>query len=315
MIKPPRLRRGDRIAIVAPAGAADDAAHLERACGRMREIGFEPVLGRNSQKVYGYLAGTDEERAEDANWAFRDDSIRGIFWLRGGYGAMRILERLDFEQLRRTPKVTCGFSDITALHLAIVRRAGVMAFHGGCAESSWSEFQRESLPVFMEARAFGAVRTAPADFPERAVYVPGTAIGRLIGGNLTLVASLAGTPYGAELEGKIVVLEDIGEDPYRVDRMLTQLILTGGLRKAAGVIFGDFRPRRLAEWETATPSDPERDFTLEQVLADRMREAGVPSYRGLSFGHQANNHVLPLGAMAEMDAEGMTLRITESAVV
>jgi len=230
--RPPALRPGDRIAIVCPAGPADDQAHLDRAAERVRSLGFEPVLGKRALARWGYLAGTDAERAEDLNEVIRDPDVQGVFCLRGGYGAMRILPVLDYEAMRKSPKVIMGYSDITALHLAYLAQSGVVSFHGPCAESSWTEYARGTLPVCLAAEAWGEVKNAASTEPRRTL-VPGVAEGPLVGGNLTLVASMCGTPYLPSLAGAIVFLEDIGEEPYRVDRMLTQLILNGGLAETS----------------------------------------------------------------------------------
>lgn len=310
--KPKALRPGDKIMITAPAGAADGPEHLERAASRVRSLGFEPVISPNAGKRFGYLAGTEQERADDINLALRDSSIRGIFYLRGGYGAMRILPLLDYKAMARDPKVTMGFSDITALHLAFLRQSRVVTYHGPCAESSWSEFSRSTLPVVTSAQAFGPVLVPATNPLNRQTFVPGRAEGRLVGGNLTLVASLAGTPYGAQLKGAVLVLEDIGEEPYRVDRMLTQLLLTGGLKECAAIVFGDFRDRPRPG--DAPETNPERTFSLEQVLRDRTAAAGVPSYWGLNFGHIGQNHILPLGCRARVDADTQSLELLESAV-
>lgn len=309
---PPALRPGDRIAITCPAGAADGQEHLDRAAERIRSLGWEPVFSKNALARHGYLAGTDQQRAEDLNTALRDPSIQGILYLRGGYGAMRILPMLDYRAMKERPIVTMGFSDITALHLAFLARSGVMTYHGPCAESRWSDFSRETLPIVTDSSPFGEVRH-PAEGPARATLVPGQTKGRPVAGNLSLVASLMGTPYMPSLEGAILCLEDIGEEPYRVDRMLTHLWLSGQLKKAKGLVFGDFRERRRAG-EPTEPIDPITTFSQQQVLMDRCAQIGIPAYSGLSFGHIGNNHILPLGAMANLDADACSLEIIEPAV-
>lgn len=310
--RPPALRHGDRIAIVCPAGPADDQAHLDRAAERVRSLGFEPVLGKRALSRWGFLAGTDEDRAHDLNEALTNPDIHGIFCLRGGYGAMRILPQLDYEAMRQTPKVIMGYSDITALHLAYMAKSGVVSFHGPCAESSWTEYARGTLPVCMEAKPGGEVKNAESTEPRRTL-VPGVAEGPLVGGNLTLVASMCGTPYLPSLEGAIVFLEDIGEEPYRVDRMLTQLILHGGLAKAAGLVFGNFR-KRPRPGEEPPPEDPALTFSMEQVHQERATSLGIPTLAGLPFGHVADNHIMPVGVRARLDARAQTLTLLEPAV-
>lgn len=312
VLRPPALRPGERIAIVCPAGPADDQAHLDRAAERVRSLGFEPVLGKHALARWGYLAGTDAERAEDLNEVIRDPDVQGVFCLRGGYGAMRILPQLDYEAMRKSPKVIMGYSDITALHLAYLAQSGVVTFHGPCAESSWTEYARGTLPVCQAAEAWGEVKNAASTEPRRTL-VSGVAEGPLVGGNLTLVASMCGTPYLPSLAGAIVFLEDIGEEPYRVDRMLTQLILHGGLGEAAGIVYGNFR-KRPRPGEEPPPDDPTLTFSMEQVHEERAKAAGVPAMAGLPFGHVADNHIMPLGVRARLDATAQTLTLLESAV-
>lgn len=307
MLLPRALSPGDRVAIVAPAGKADGQAHVTLAAAKVRSLGFEPVPSRNILARHGYFAGTDSQRASDMNDAIRDRSIRGIIALRGGYGAMRILDLLDYDALRRDPKVLLGFSDITALHLAFLAR-GVVAFHGPCAESSWSEYSRATLPVVMRDQPFGLCAGVSGGDP-LVELVPGRAEGVLTGGNLSMVAAMVGTPFAPRFEGAVVVLEDIGEDSYRVDRMLTQLLLAG-LDKAAALVFGNFRPRARPGSEQVDPAE----FTLGEVWRDRAKAIGVPCFAGLPFGHLTSNHILPLGVRARVDSTACTLTVLDPAV-
>lgn len=312
LILPPALRLGDKIAITAPAGVSNGQAHIERAMERVRGIGFTPVPSKNILDRYGYLAGSDMARADDLNAALRDPDIRGILYLRGGYGAMRILPLLDYQALRQDPKVTMGFSDITALHLAFLAQSGVVTYHGPCAESSWNPFAQSSLPVVTESTAYGLVPSTPVG-DEFVTLVPGKAKGRLVGGNLSLVVSLHGTPYFPDAKGAILFLEDIGEEPYRVDRMLTELLLSRTLQNCAGIVFGNFR-RRPRPGEEPPPADARDTFTMSEVLLNRAKQAGVPAFRGLRFGHLADNHILPLGVRAEINADACQVTILDPAV-
>ena len=308
---PRALKPGDRVAIVAPAGLAENQEHIDKSMAKVRSLGYEPVAYPNVLKNYGYLAGTDEERAADLNAALRDPAIRGIFYLRGGYGAMRILPLLDYRAMKHDPKVTIGFSDVTALHLAFLAKSDVITFHGPCAESSWSDFSRATLGVMTSPAPFGVCKQAP-DVP-RTTLMPGVAEGRLVAGNLSLISSLIGTDFCPSLRGAILALEDIGEDPYRVDRMLTEILLAPKSHGLKGLVFGDFR-ERLRPGEVPEQIDPSRTFTLMQVLQDRSRAFGVPSWSGLCFGHTRQNHILPLGVRARLDADQQTLTILEKSV-
>lgn len=309
-LKPKALKPGDRVAIIAPAGAADNQEHINKACDKVRGLGFEPVPSHNILRRYGYLAGTDQQRADDLNAAFQDDAIKGIFCLRGGYGTTRMLHLLDYENIRKNPKVVIGFSDITGIHCAIAKHAKVHTFHGPCAESSWNEFQQKSLPVLTQNKAYGECLVQDEDV--RATVHHGTAEGRIICGNLTLFSCIMGTPDMPDTRGSILVLEDVGEAPYRVDRMLTQLLNAGVIQECAGIVLGNFSlPKPNPD---DIPPEPTHTFTMDEVIADRMAGAGVPCFKGFAFGHVAQQQILPIGVRAQMDANACTLSLLESAV-
>lgn len=311
MKRPKMLKFGDRIGIVAPAGAAEGQEHIQRVVDKVTSIGFLPVPSDGVLERSGYLAGSDEHRASELNAMIEDETIAGILCLRGGYGAMRILPRLNFSAMSHHPKVLMGYSDITALHLAFLEKSHVVTFHGPCAESSWNDYARQSLRVVMDDKPFGELAfPEPSKTPKMTLY-PGRAKGKLIGGNLSLVVSLLGTPYLPSLRGCLLCLEDIGEEPYRVDRMLTQILLSEASRGCRGLVFGNFRDRPRPGEE---PTDPNKTFTLEEVLQDRAHHFRLPAYWGISFGHIADNHILPFGVEAELDADGGKLTILEAAV-
>jgi muramoyltetrapeptide carboxypeptidase len=293
---PDRLVAGSRVALVSPAGPLRDAGDLERAMDTTRSLGWEPVVGAHVLEREGYLAGSDAHRLADFNRAAADDSIDAVWCLRGGYGAMRLLDALDYEAWRRRPKALIGYSDITALHAAIGRNAGLVTFHGPTARAALTEFSRASLCA---AVATGANSCGHA--PNAETLRGGTVRGRLTGGNLALVTSLIGTPYAQSLDGAIVVLEDVNESVYRIDRMLTQLRLSGALARVAGIAFGQF---------TDGPDEPSNEqrplATLLQEVADRC---GVPCLSGIPFGHVADQWTVPMGAMAELDADRRMLDV------
>lgn len=243
---------------------------------------------------YGYLAGTDDERLDDLNRAIRDPAIQGIWCVRGGYGVLRILEEVDFEALARKPKALIGFSDITGLHAAVGRRSGLVTFHGPFPNRQLSQFSRLSLQ-----RAVASGDNPAGVAPDAEELVPGRARGRLVGGNLALIAALAGTSYFPELDGAILVLEDVNEPVYRIDRMLRQLQLTGALSRISGLLLGAFTEL----------GDKGETLPLEQVLRDTAERAGVPCLSGVPVGHIADQWTLPLGAMAELDTASRCLTI------
>ena len=290
------LGRGSRVALVAPAGVISRDDDIERACDNVRSFGWEPLLGEHVRKQSGYLAGIDADRLHDINSAFASDEVDAIWCVRGGYGTLRLLASIDYPALRRRPRPVIGFSDITALHSAIHRKCGIVTFHGPTARSKITDFSRESL-----SRALIEQKDPCGVAPNGRVLRGGRVTGRLVGGNLALIAALIGTPFAPRFDGTILVIEDIGEAIYRIDRMLRQLILAGALQCCAGIVAGDFRPPR-----DEVPLD---NRTLDEVLLEAATLAGVPCLAGAPFGHIADQWTIPLGAIAELDSDARTLRV------
>ena len=290
---PPALAPGARVALLAPAGPLASNADLERAERNARDLGWEPRAYPNALASDGYLAGADASRLADLNAAIRDPRIDGIWCLRGGYGSMRILESVDYDSLRRRPKAIIGFSDITALHLAIRARADLVSFHGPTARAELTPFSRESL-----ARATLAMspdHSARDPFSNSAPLTwlqEGRAAGRLEGGNLALICALLGTPYSARFDGAILVLEDVNEPLYRIDRMLRQLILSGALERVAGLCFGAFTERG-DESDAGTRS-------LDVLFSEAAAHVRGPVVSNAPIGHVPDQWTLPLGAQAEL---------------
>lgn len=292
---PPALDAGARVALVAPSGPLRDEGDLERAVANARSFGWEPVAGDHVLKSDGYFAGSDEQRLADFAAATADDSIDGIWCLRGGYGAMRLLDAIDYDAWRWKPKSLIGYSDITALHSAIGARADLVTFHGPTARAVMTDFSRDSLRAMVSSRA----SPIAMEHRDARTVCSGRARGRLAGGNLSLVAALMGTPYAVDLHGAILVLEDVNEAVYRIDRMLTQLVLSGGLAKCAGLVFGRF---------TEIPSDPADDERpIERIFREVAHRIGVPCISDATFGHVDDQFTLPLGATATLDADARAL--------
>ena len=312
--KPPRLRAGDRVALVAPAGFYADQIDFQLVTEAITAMGLVPVPQPHWKDRFGYLAGTDKDRAADLNAAFGDRSIRAVMALRGGWGSQRLLPYLDWKTIRANPKLLVGFSDITALHLAIRARAGFPTIHGPTAGSSWS---KASYTAFRDL-AFDAklplYRNPPGD-QDRLVQRQGRtqtlrsgkASGKLLGGNLTVLTSLVGTSWLPDLSGAILFLEDTDEAPYRIDRMLTQVGQAGILSRVAGVVFGQCTNCKPSDGSTSL-------FTLDEVLAQHLKPLGVPVYTGAMFGHIDNQFSLPVGCRAEIDADAGTIRLLEAPV-
>jgi muramoyltetrapeptide carboxypeptidase len=289
---PPSLTAGSRVGLVAPSGPLRDASDLEQAIANVRAFDWEPVVGEHVREHEGYLAGSDQQRVADLNRFARDDSIDAIWCLRGGYGAMRLLEDIDYDAFARHPRALIGYSDITALHAAVGQRANLVTFHGPTARAALTDFTRRS---FADAMSLAGRDTVAYRDGEMTTLVGGKASGRVVGGNLALVAALVGTPYAWDLDGAILVLEDVSEQVYRIDRMLTQLCLSGALGRLAGIAFGAF---------TDIPDDATNaERGLERVLRQFAENVGVPAVMNFPIGHMPDHLTIPLGAHAELDAD------------
>ena len=312
--KPPRLRRGDTVGLIQPAGFADDEFDLQLVMEAVTAMGLVPKPAPHLRTRFGYLAGTDQNRAGDVNAMYADDSVRAVLAVRGGWGSARILPHLDFDVIRAHPKLLVGFSDITALHMAFAARAGFATLHGPTAGSSWS---KTSFDSFRSIAFDGATPTYvnPVADEDRLVQrkwrtqtiTPGTATGRLLGGNLTVLTSLLGTPYLPDFSGAILFLEEVDEAEYRIDRMLTQLALAGVLGRVAGVVFG-----QCTNCRGTGPSIG--GFTVSELLRQHLGPLGVPVYQGALFGHIDDQFTLPVGVRARIDATTGTLGILDPAV-
>jgi muramoyltetrapeptide carboxypeptidase len=297
--RPPLLAPGARVALVSPAGPLRGPADLERAIANVQALGWEPVVGSNVLARRGYFAGSDAERFADLDRALRDPGVDGIWCARGGYGSMRLLDDIDYAAIARRPKALIGFSDITVLHAAISIRSGIVTFHAPTARGVLSAFSRASLERAV-VHGDDPCGTAPGARTLR----PGIAEGRLMGGNLALLTALAGTPYFPPLDGAILVLEDIGEAVYRIDRMLQQLRLAGALTRVAGLVFGAF---------TDCPETSDDGVRrLDEVIAEAADAAGVPCLAGVPVGHIEEQWTIPIGLTATLDATKRTLNVHSS---
>lgn len=314
LLKPPRLKRGDLAALVAPGGHLSDA-EIEKSVRNMESLGLRVRLGANVRLARGNYAGTPLQQAQDLHAMFADREVKAIWAGRGGSGGAQVLPHLDWKLIRANPKILCGYSDVTALHLGMLRQAGLVTFHAPQAISTWSDYSREHLvAAIMEPRPGHVIRSAKENLEKAAtrpefrelVVRPGIAEGPLVGGNLSVLSALAGTPYGARMKGCIAFLEDIGEAPYRINRMLTHVTLTGDLPSAAGLVLGVF--------VKCHPPEGEASLTLEETLVDRAWPLGIPSAIGMSVGHIAHQVTMPMGIRARFDAGERTLALMEAAV-
>ena len=315
LLKPERLCPGDTVGLVAPASAPPDPKAVDRAAVALEEYGFEPKLGKNVRARLGFLAGTDRARAADLMAMFADKKVKAIVCLRGGYGSARILDRLDYAVIRRNPKIFSGYSDITSLHFALLKKAGLVSIHspmlnGELADPKIPEFTRKSFfRLVMEAKPAGSICAGCAG-KTISVLRGGRAEGRLIGGNLTLICASLGTPFQPSFKGKILFFEDVSERPFRLDRSLTQLLNAGILLQVAGIAVG---VNKNCRDPNAKPGGEYRQSAAD-VVKERLSQLRVPVVTGLPFGHVDLNATIPVGVTAKLDGERGDLIITESAV-
>lgn len=310
---PPGLKKGDTIAIIAPASPPEeDRQTVAFAVRKILEKGFRVKLASNLSARYGYLAGSDLERAKILMDLWKDPEVKALWCYRGGYGSARILEKLDYSVFRANPKILIGMSDITALHAAIQKKTGLVTFLGpnvnavyGKESSLYSE--RELWGLLCGQKTWGdklsIPKSPPKSIPVPVTVCPGIARGRLVGGTLSILVSLIGTPWEIDTKGKILLLEEVQEEPFRIDRMLCQLKHAGQLDHLAGVI--------LCSWKSCQAKRPDASLSLEQVFREYFRNASYPVLMGWPSGHIADQMTLPLNAMVELDASQKTLKLLE----
>ena len=314
MIKPKALAPGQTIGLLAPSSPAHEDEQIHMALEMLESLGFRVKTGAYLYRRYGYLAGKDTERAADLNDFFADERVDAIMAFRGGYGASRLLPALDYAMIRQNPKILLGYSDITALLNGIHTQTGLVTFHGPIADGNFTDYTlAEFKKVLMHSTAPLSIGAPPSvepregrvDRKNRLVRIaPGKARGPLIGGNLTLMAHLTGTPYAPDFTGKILFLEDVNEAIYALDRYLTQLWLAGSLQKVAGIVLGKFTDCKPSYSSGSS-------LSLEQALADRCLPLGIPVLRGLMIGHIDEQTIVPVGCEAELDVEAGTLTLLE----
>jgi len=314
-ILPQRLHPGDAIGLISPASAPPDPKDIDRSMAALEEMGFKPKPGLHARKRRGFLAGNDRERATDLMRVFADRKVKGILCIRGGYGTARLLPMLDYQVIRNNPKIFAGFSDITSLLCAFRTKSNLLTFHGPMTAS---QLAKKDYPAFSRDH-FLAMLTRPAagdgicrGYTKKTVTIlrPGTASGELIGGNLSVLCTLIGTPFQPSFRGRILFFEDVDEKPYRIDRMLTHLLNAGVLQQAAGIAVGVCRGCEDPKAGNAR----EYRQTLEDVLKERLLPLKIPVVIGLPFGHFPYHATLPVGGRATLDATKGDLLLTSPAV-
>ncbi|MAU72263.1 MAG: LD-carboxypeptidase [Pseudozobellia sp.] len=312
-ILPKRIKKGDTIGLIAP-GYAVKPEVLENVIKTLEKIGLKPYHTSRIVGNHGYFSNTDEERAKDLNEMFANDKIDAILCARGGYGCTRIMSKIDYNNIKNNPKVLIGFSDVTALLNGIYKETGLVTFHGPVGSTLDDSYSIEYLKnVVMKAKNKLLIENVDLDAKkkidpeyERYTITSGTAHGKIVGGSLTLINALIGTPHELDFTNAIVCIEDVEEAPYRIDRMLTQLIEGKTFKNASGIAFGVCAGCN----ESTNPLS----FSLKDVILDRIKPLGIPAVYGMSFGHVENNFTFPIGIKAQLNANQMTLQLLEKAV-
>jgi len=310
---PPSLSPGDLIAVISPASPpyGEKSQQYHKGLVYLQERGFHIREGRHVLNEYGYLAGTDEERSEDLNEALRDPEVRAIICSRGGYGTPRILHRIDYQAVRKDPKILVGYSDITSLQLALHAQTGLITFSGPMVavemgkgiepltEDCFWRMVMSTRRVAMRARVQGF---------QPVIYHKGIAAGKLLGGCLSLINPLIGTPYQPDFSGAILVIEDIGEDVYSIDRYLVQMRYAGILHQIAGLVLGQFLDME-SEADSSKPS-----LNLDQVIREHTHDLKIPIIGNFPYGHNDVKYTLPLGCSVRLDANRAVVTMLEPAV-
>jgi len=308
--KPRKLRRGELIGIISPASKPTDNKLIENGVSYIEGMGYKTILGNNVGKVRGYLAGTDVERVEDIHQMFGDKKVKAIFCLRGGYGAFRLLDKIDYNLIQKNPKIFIGFSEITALQMAFLHRANLITFAGPMVVSNFSN----EISSYTEENFWGTITSASK--PRRIQIIANQqfsknnvdeASGQLIGGNLSVFSALIGTGYLPELKNKILFLEEIDEPPYKVDRMFNQLKLNSMFKKLKGIILGSFSG-------CIEQDKNKKSLTLEEVWNDYFDTIKIPVIHSFPHGHIKDMVTFPLGIKMKMNVKKGFVEIMERCV-
>lgn len=312
-IKARKLNPGDSVAIISPATAVSDTDDIAKAIEILEYLNLKPILAKSLVKGSGYKSRTVQERLDDLHQAFADKTIKAVMPIRGGYGSAQLLEKIDYALIKQNPKVFVGYSDITAMHIAIYQRTGLITFHGPVL---LSQFNTYTMDIYKKAlfssESIGEIKNPESNsirdaYPIRVIRA-GKAEGEIVGGNLSLICSLMGTPFELNFKNKILFIEDVGEEPYRIDRMLTQLRLSGKLKSAKGIIVGkcaDCIQKAVPIW----------DYGLAEVLDLNLSDLGIPVAYGFMLGHTSEQMTIPMGVYTEFDADNEKIVIKEPALL
>jgi muramoyltetrapeptide carboxypeptidase len=306
IIFPNRLKRGDTIGIAAPAGPIRNKSEVAKFTDVLHSLGFKTKVAPHTYGSYGFLSAKDEVRGSEFMDLIQDESVQAIFFIRGGWGCARLLHLLDFEIIKKNPKVIMGFSDVTTLLNAISYKTSLVTFHGPSGNSTWNDYSLKYIKSLLMDAETVLYRNKEGIDHEIETYSSGIASGELFGGNLSVICGLVGSDYLPDWKGKILFLEDVMEEPYRVDRMLTQLKLAGVFDVVNGIILGNFRK--------CTAEEPDRSFTLDEVFEQHFSKSTVPVFYGAQIGHVRNKFTIPIGLRVTMNADAGTIELSEPSV-
>jgi len=309
-IKPKKLMKGDLIGLISPASSPDDLSLIESGVRYIEALGYLTILGKNAGNIKGYLAGTDEERVDDIHQMFTDKKVKAIFCLRGGYGAFRLLKKIDYKLIQSNPKIFVGFSEITALQMAFLKKSGLITFAGPMVVPNFSKdisnYTKENFwRMITSTKQPGKVNLP--EIENLSSMDSGIVSGRVIGGNLAVFVSLLGTKYLPDLKDKILFLEEINEPPYKVDRMLNQLKLNKVFEKVKGIVLGSFT-------DCVEIDKNKKTLTLEEVCGDYFNDLRIPVIHSFPHGHIKDMVTIPIGSKIKLNATKGFVELTESGV-
>jgi len=309
-IKPKKLKRGDLIGIISPASATDDTARLEKGIRYIEGMGYRTLLGINMNKQNGYLAGTDKERLEDIHDMFGNKKIKAIFCLRGGYGAFRLLDKIDYKFISKNPKIFVGFSEITSLHMAFLSKAKLITFAGPMILPNFSS----EVNSFTEDNFWKTISSSKLKSKVNIEILNGSSltnsvkiIGKVVGGNLAVLSAMIGTGYLPNFKNKILLLEEISEPPYKIDRMLNQLRLHKIFDDVKGIILGNFI-------DCIEQNKNKNTVELTDVLSDYFESLNIPVVKSFPFGHSKDIITLSIGCKIEINLKKGIIEFSEAGV-
>jgi muramoyltetrapeptide carboxypeptidase len=310
ILKPKKLNKKEVIGIISPASSPDEFSRIEKGVKYLEGLGYRVKVGNNVGKNHGYLAGTDQERVDDLHSMFKDKTVKAIFTLRGGYGAFRLLDKIDYRLVKNNPKIFVGYSEITSLQMAFFEKAGLITFAGPMVAVDFYDIVSEYTTENFWATITSNKKMGRIDYPENQklpFLQKGSASGRIVGGNLAVFAALLGSPYFPNLTGKILMIEDIGELPYRVDRLLNQLRLSGSFKKVKGIILG-----RFVDCHEHDPN--KKTLTLGEIVSDYIGSLKIPSIYTFPHGHIKDFVTIPFGLKINLNATKGIVEFAEAAV-